>query len=128
MLLLHPGLQLLGYDGQELLQSQRLLDLLLSVCLGLQPLVAELPEPEPTQSLTGLRYLTGPRDLSITKLSETPAKALPGLGLLPLNAGFLFRNMFYLSPPSVSQAPQAPLERGGRNLQLRLASWSAGSI
>ena len=39
------GLQLLGQDGQELLQHQQLQDLLLAAHLGPLPLTAKLTEP-----------------------------------------------------------------------------------
>lgn len=45
MMLLNRDLELLGQDGQELLQHQQVQDLLLGMCVWSEPLMAELLEP-----------------------------------------------------------------------------------
>ncbi|KAK2506287.1 LOW QUALITY PROTEIN: hypothetical protein MC885_003430, partial [Smutsia gigantea] len=54
MIRLHPGLELLRQNGQELLQHQQLQDLLLGMCLWPQPLMAKFSELG--QSLPGPSY------------------------------------------------------------------------
>ena len=65
-MLLNPDLQLLRQDTQELLQHQQLQDLLLSVQLWPEPLIAQL--------LESAQRLPGPRCLLVAELSELQTK------------------------------------------------------
>ncbi|KAF5918237.1 hypothetical protein HPG69_002879 [Diceros bicornis minor] len=74
----HPGLELPGQDGQELLQHQQLQDLLLRVHLRPQPPTTKLPEPA--------QRLFGSGHLLVTELPKTPSRSF-GILTVPGRCG-----------------------------------------
>ena len=115
------GLQLLGQDGQELLQHQQLQDLLLAEHLGPQPLTAKLAEPA--------QRLPGPRGVRVAKLPEPLAEGLPATGVsltaevVPPNTVFFFDlhhdESFLPFWSTVGQGCRLPCHSGQRQSEFR---------
>ena len=70
MMLLNRDLELLGQDGQELLQHQQVQDLLLGMCVWSEPLMAELLEPAQGK--------LGSRGILVAEVPKTAAWRSPG--------------------------------------------------
>ena len=115
--LVEQGLQLLGQDGQELLQRQQLQDLPLAEHLGPQPLPAKLVEPA--------QGLPGPRGLRVAKLPEALAEGLWAQRSFSSGSRGYIRGL-----PSLTQGSHGPLKSvEGVLMTLNFADiWTGNSL
>ena len=88
MMLPNWDLELLGQDGQELLQHQQVQDLLLGVCLWSKPLMAELLEPAQGQP--------GSRGILVAEVPKLLPEDLPGRKLVLWKAETLILGVVFL--------------------------------
>lgn len=88
MMFLQLGLELLGQDGEELLQHQQLQNLLLGMCLWPKPLMAELQE-------TAQCFL-GTRGILVAEVSKLLPEDLPGRRLVLWKAETLIPEVVFL--------------------------------